>query len=380
MIRKLLVILSLIVAASASYATVYFQNDGTKEGWPNYPQTPEADGTISDVTSPTYQGTNAIEFTQTWLANYTGRYHSEVDYQNTQGYGDDRYYGMTVYLPSNWVYTNSNVCIQQWAGDGPWLMMEIRGDELVVLPHIAGIQNLATLPKGQWVRIVTRLLSSSNGVFQAWVNGVQVMNLSGNFTPPSTTDEVRWSAGAYVTGWYGVTTQPTPDFIELYQDHYRIASSEAEAEPTNWLEDGVFSGKYQIENVSSGLSLNVSNNITGNGACIIQWSYSGGSNELWNFTPTTNGYYQIVSVLSGRDAVVQGASTANGAGIVQWSFGSSGDDQWEPVANSDGSYTFYNLKSGKVLEDPDSSASKGTQMDQWSSNRGNNQKWDLISQ
>jgi hypothetical protein len=149
-----------------------------------------------------------------------------------------------------------------------------------------------------------------------------------------------------------------------------------------WTSSGVqsFTGTYQLQNVSSGLSLNVSNNLTGNGAPIVQYSYSGSANEKWTFTPTSGGYYQIVNVNSGKDVVVQGASTANGAKIVQWTFGSSGDDQWEPVENSNGSYTFYNLNSGKVLDDPGSSTSKNTQMDQYTAQGGANQQWNVISQ
>ncbi|HTQ31363.1 MAG TPA: hypothetical protein VMI53_09145, partial [Opitutaceae bacterium] len=78
--KRLLPLLAFVsTAALSSYGAVYFQNNGTKEGWPNYPQKPEAKGTISDVTSPVYHSTSAIKFTQTFEKNYTGRYHSEVD-------------------------------------------------------------------------------------------------------------------------------------------------------------------------------------------------------------------------------------------------------------------------------------------------------------
>jgi hypothetical protein len=184
---------------------------------------------------------------------------------------------------------------------------------------------------------------------------------------------------------YGTTNYTYPDgnwyFKTGVYDNGMPTNAEAWVQIKNvvhWLQ--TFPGTYQIENASSGLSLNVSNNITANGACIVQYSYSGSSNEKWTFTPTSNGYYQMVSVLSGKDAVVQGASTANGAKIVQWTFGSSGDDQWQPVMNTNGTYTFYNLNSGKSLEDPGSSTSKNTQMDQYSFDGGANQEWNLISQ
>jgi hypothetical protein len=184
------------------------------------------------------------------------------------------------------------------------------------------------------------------------------------------------SYGPYPNGnWYfktGVYDNGMPTNAEAWVQIKNVV---------HWLwQPQSFTGTYQLENVSSGLSLNVSNNLTSDGAPIVQYSYSGSSNEKWTFTPTSNGYYQIVSVSSGKDVVVQGASTANGAKIVQWTFGSSGDDQWKPVENSNGSYTFYNLNSGKVLEDPGSSTSKNTQMDQYTANGGANQQWNVISQ
>lgn len=207
---------------------------------------------------------------------------------------------------------------------------------------------------------INSIYDPATGDGQLYYNGSQVATVTG----------YTWPNGQ----WYfktGVYDNGMPTNAEAWVQIKNVV---------HWIQmPASFTGTYQIENVASGLSLNVSNNLTGNGACIVQYSYNGAANELWTFTPTSNGYYQIVSSLSGKDAVVQGASTANGAKIVQWTFGSSGDDQWKPVQNSNGSYTFYNLNSGKVLEDPGSSTSKNTQMDQNSANDGANQQWYLIS-
>ncbi|HZP60423.1 MAG TPA: heparin lyase I family protein, partial [Opitutaceae bacterium] len=228
-------------AALTSSASVFFQNNGNKEGWPNYPQTPQAHGTISDVTSPAYQGNTAIKFTQTWIPNYTGRYHSEVDYQGTQFTGSTMYYGLTLFLPANWDPADSKVSIQQWAGTGPWIIMEVRGTNMVILPHIAGITTMAPSTPGVWMRIVTQITDDANGTLAVWINGTQRLHLTGNLVAPATNGEVRWSCGEYVTGWTGVTTQPSPSYRELFEDHYRIATTQAEAEPANWNESGISS-------------------------------------------------------------------------------------------------------------------------------------------
>ncbi|HZP60299.1 MAG TPA: heparin lyase I family protein [Opitutaceae bacterium] len=233
--KKLLVTLvPLLIAAASSFGTVYFQNNGTKEGWPNYPQTPQAHGTITDVSSPTFHSTSSIKFTQTWIPNYTGRYHSEVDYQGTQFTGSTRYYGTTLFLPANWNRADSKVSIQQWAGTGPWIIMEVRGSNLVVLPHIAGITTITGITPGAWMRIVTQLTDATSGTFAVWVNGSKKITLNGNLVAPAPNGNVRWSVGEYVTGWTGVTTKPSPSYRELYHTHFRIASSYAEAEPANW--------------------------------------------------------------------------------------------------------------------------------------------------
>ncbi len=237
LLQSLLCGLSL-AGALACHGTVYFENDGNQEGWPTQGQLPQADGTITDVTSPAFQGNNAIKFTQTWIPNYTGRYHSEVHYQGTEFTGQTRYYGMTVFLASDWDTADSKVSIQQWAGDGPWIIMEVRGTDLVILPHIAGITTIAPITPGVWMRIVTQITDATSGTLAVWVNGTQKLHLTGNLVAPATNGNIRWSCGEYVTGWTGVTSKPSPSYRELFEDHFRIADTEAEAEPANWNETG----------------------------------------------------------------------------------------------------------------------------------------------
>lgn len=238
-IKVLLLVVPLTLAAASSFGTVYFQNNGTKEGWPNYPQKPEAKGTISDVTSPTYHSTSSIKFTQTFVSGYTGRYHSEVDIEGAEQSGQDRYYGMTVYLPSTWQYASDQVNIQQWAGTGPWIIMRIDSTDLMVLfdhlSNLNGEPHLQAMPRGQWVRIVTRILSKSSGTFQVTVNGsVKLTETGKNFVAPGNGGAIRWSTGCYVSGWYQRSSPQGPSERIVYGTHYRIASSESEAEPANW--------------------------------------------------------------------------------------------------------------------------------------------------
>jgi len=231
---------SLLFASVSSYGAVYFQNNGTKEGWPNYPQKPEAKGTISDVSSPVYHSTSAIKFTQTFEKNYTGRYHSEVDMEGASNTGLDRYFGMTVYLPAGWPYAKDQVNIQQWAGTGPWIIMRIDGPDLMVLfDHLPGLNGephiYHNMPIASWTRIVTHIHSvASGGIFEVWVNGKKVLSQKGDFVAPGNGGKIRWSTGCYVSGWFQKSSPQGPSERIVYGTHYRVASSYAEAEPANW--------------------------------------------------------------------------------------------------------------------------------------------------
>jgi len=146
------------------------------------------------------------------------------------------------------------------------------------------------------------------------------------------------------------------------------------------------SGTWEIQNVNSGLALNVKGASTANGAAVVQYPFSSGqTNAEWTFVPTSGGFYQIKNVNSGLVLNVSGSVTSNalsGALIDQWAAAgiTPGNDQWMPVQNSDGSYSFYSLNSYQALDVPGASKSSDVQLDQWFGNFGTNQKFKLIAQ
>jgi len=143
------------------------------------------------------------------------------------------------------------------------------------------------------------------------------------------------------------------------------------------------SGTWEIQNVNSGLALEVSGASKSNKAAIVQEPFASGNNAyLWTFTLTSGGYYQIVNVNSGQAINVSASSGLSEALIDQWPPEGSmnpGSDEWLPVVNSDG-YSFYNLNSYQALEVPGFSTSPGKQLDQYFGNGGTNQEFKLIAQ
>jgi len=144
-------------------------------------------------------------------------------------------------------------------------------------------------------------------------------------------------------------------------------------------------GTYEIQNVNSGLALNVSGGSTANGGEVIQYPFSSGqTNSLWTFVPTSGGYYHINNVNSGLVLNVSaggaGGSGINGATIIEYAAQGMipGNDQWMPVQNSDGTFSFYNLFSKQALDVPGASTASSTQLDQWFANGTEAQKFNLI--
>ncbi|HEV2645161.1 MAG TPA: RICIN domain-containing protein [Acidobacteriaceae bacterium] len=143
-----------------------------------------------------------------------------------------------------------------------------------------------------------------------------------------------------------------------------------------------FSGNYEIQNVNSGLALDVSGGSTSSGAAIVQDAYTGATSQLWTFVATTGGNYQIKNVKSGLVLNVKGHSTTSGALIQQYAAGGPqpGNDRWAPAWNvADSTWSFYNLNSQMALDIPGGSKSTGVQLDQWFTNNATNQKFNLIS-
>ncbi len=141
------------------------------------------------------------------------------------------------------------------------------------------------------------------------------------------------------------------------------------------------SGTWQIQNVNSGLAMNVYGGSTANNAAIVQYPFSSGQNNAkWQFVPTGGGYYHIVNVNSQLAVNVTGGSAQKGAAIIQYTPQGTnpGNDQWYPVLNPDGSYSFYNQNSYQALEVPAFSTTSGTQLTQYFGNFGTNQEWKLI--
>jgi hypothetical protein len=235
---------------AASPGSVVFQNTGTTSGWSTLWH--EDQGSVTQVSSPAYKGGQALRCRTVYRAPWRGRYHSEARKAGMAQRGQDRYYGFTFYLPSNWQFVEQNYNIQQFIGNASGCS----GGQPITMTHLMNrnfITRITTGPDGctrshqsftvaqmtagTWHRVVIhgKWRSDNTGTFQFWYDGSQKVNKTNVKTCPAADTVFNLAVGNYSNGWHDdkkmVGTQGTRD---VFVDHVRVATSYAEADPGQW--------------------------------------------------------------------------------------------------------------------------------------------------
>ena len=142
------------------------------------------------------------------------------------------------------------------------------------------------------------------------------------------------------------------------------------------------SGVYYIQNVHSGLYLDVANGSSANNANIQQWSYNGCDAQKFKIVANSDGSCYILTGASGYSKCVDvaGAKSADGANILQYTYKGSSNQQFKLVAQSDGTYAILTRVSGynSGLDVYDWSTEAGGNVNQWNYWGGACQKWILV--
>ncbi|GAA4261019.1 hypothetical protein GCM10022255_091980 [Dactylosporangium darangshiense] len=135
---------------------------------------------------------------------------------------------------------------------------------------------------------------------------------------------------------------------------------------------------YELVNRNSGKALDVCGVSTADGACIQQYTRSGGQNQQWQFVDSGGGYYRLKARHSGKVLDVYNLSTADGAKLVQWTDGNGTNQQFR-LADSDSGYVrLINRNSSKAVEVQNASTADGGAVVQYADWGGTNQQWQLV--
>jgi hypothetical protein len=134
-----------------------------------------------------------------------------------------------------------------------------------------------------------------------------------------------------------------------------------------------------IINVNSGKSLDVLNASSLNGTPIQQYTYLGGSNQIWEAIPVDSTYYEIRNFVTGKvlDAVADG--TANGTRIQQWNYLGGDNQKWQFILQDDGTFEIANKLSGRGLDVIGNSVADQARIQLWDYYGNANQRWQVTT-
>ncbi|MBQ7942426.1 MAG: RICIN domain-containing protein [Lachnospiraceae bacterium] len=142
-------------------------------------------------------------------------------------------------------------------------------------------------------------------------------------------------------------------------------------------------GYYMIQNVNSGLYMEVANGSAEKGANVQQWGADGAAqHNVWRAEYAGNGYYKLYSQVGDGNTYlldVTGAKSANGTNIEIYTDSGSSAQLFKFVKNGDGSYRIYTKASndGSCVEVTNALTSSGANVQQWAANGHNCQNWKL---
>ncbi|GGU54515.1 glycosyl hydrolase family 95 catalytic domain-containing protein [Lentzea flava] len=137
------------------------------------------------------------------------------------------------------------------------------------------------------------------------------------------------------------------------------------------------SGWFRLVNRRSGKVLDVTGAGSGDGAKVIQWTWSGSTNQQWQLASNADGSARLVARHSGRVLTSPGGS-AQGAQLEQWT-DTGGDHQWWKVVDAGGGYVqLVNVRTGWYADVDGGSQTDGAKVIQWPANGATNQQWQIV--
>ena len=163
-----------------------------------------------------------------------------------------------------------------------------------------------------------------------------------------------------------------------------VAVSSAPVTTTSAVSAEVQEGTYQIQNVNSGLYLNVANGTAANGTNIQQWgSNSATDYDTFRVVSCGNGYFKIYSLLAGGTTYVldvSGKKTDNGTNIALYTDNGGTNQQFKFESQGDGTFAIKTRVSGDTscLDVENYSKDSGANVYQWVFNGTSNQLWRLV--
>jgi arabinan endo-1,5-alpha-L-arabinosidase len=136
---------------------------------------------------------------------------------------------------------------------------------------------------------------------------------------------------------------------------------------------------FAIDNVNSGLPLDIAASSQSAAAAAVQAAASTSQSQLWHFIPAAPNQYKIVNANSGQVLGIGAASTMSGAAALQYADNGTTDHLWEVLSVGGGQYKVQNVNSSLLLDISGASKSAGVDAVQSSDTGASSQLWTLTA-
>ncbi|WP_053735322.1 RICIN domain-containing protein [Nocardia sp. NRRL S-836] len=134
---------------------------------------------------------------------------------------------------------------------------------------------------------------------------------------------------------------------------------------------------FRLVNRRSGKALDVTGASTADGAKVVQWTWSGSTNQQWQLQPNADGSSRLVARHSGRVLTGAGGS-AQGAQLEQRADTGSTDQWWKVVDAGGGHVQLVNVRTGWCADVEGGAQTDGAKVVQWQANGAENQQWQVV--
>jgi poly(3-hydroxybutyrate) depolymerase len=137
-------------------------------------------------------------------------------------------------------------------------------------------------------------------------------------------------------------------------------------------------GRYNIVSALSGMYLDVAGKSTTDGANIVQWSNTGGTNQQFDIKSLGDGTYSIRPAHSGKSLDVSGWNSSDGAKLQQWTYNGTDNQQWHIDDAGNDKYSITSAFSNKAVDVWEMNKAVGADIKMSSFWGGENQLWSFV--
>ncbi len=137
-------------------------------------------------------------------------------------------------------------------------------------------------------------------------------------------------------------------------------------------------GRYNIKSSLSGLYLDIARRSSDDGAKVIQYNQTGGTNQQFDVHALGDGSYSIRPAHSGKSLDVFGWNANDGAELRQWTYTAASNQRWHIDDAGNGLYSITSDFSHKAIDVSEMSKEPGADVQLYTYWSGANQLWSFV--